>query len=1132
MRKVQLTAYDFGMFDCDISPTEYDFFLKHKGAFKRMWSDQGKKFWNRFMVCFRAFSRNYGAIKEFPVKSDKYEAYIDQAFMYIHDQFVEGKVSTAKGLVLDTVVVAQNRQSLQYLESQSFAKDPFYNKDTRDVFRRLFGQPGEKSSYVKVYFLIPLYVKFGGSVCRCLRHWLEADEIDSADESYYIPPDVVNSDQATGGTKKKKRKKKPKHDQSKRSESSDSTSSGANESKAAKSATSNGESESKAAKTTTSNGANESKAAKSATSNGAHESKAAESATSNGESESKAAKTTTSNGANESKAAKSESAPSPMLGAVIAPNSDSDPTLDAIIAAVLKNNVEVERMQREASAAKRAAAAKESEACGSAETAPSAVGQKSSNPSSPVRPKANKKDTFVANEDSPLVQKLEETFGLPKPAQTKKGQTKSKRDKSPPIKISVSGCEEGKKKLAEAEKRGERTSATVNVTVTFDREVRDQITPEKTKAAFEEVLHNMYTKPPKERLSSDPRERKEQIRERLRRKHACKDMPQVLDCHWASDLRRAEAERAKEKPKEEMFDMSKEDMAKKLSELCKLQPDRNNPWAAQGPPVPPPAHLLKMADKRDAGARQSSSTQTTEVHSAETQTALSCSSQPTQPSSSKTAPVPLKADTSVPKAASSPDGQTTTHSTEVTPTSPSPKSEGAGEGGRESIIVILDEDKMQKKGDSVTEAGEERRGARLVELKPNGEEEVLESKDEEEERMERRAKAVAEQIALLAGIPPQGKQSLDDDALQHADISKYVRESTVENPIMFDGQLLSPGDKIINVYHPPGTPGIPLESEMRKRIKVLGKQPDQQAGKKEQVKKKDSELEASSKKKVSDLEAINQKISELEASSKKKVSETSPRKKNDDSGIRVTGDDDGIRVRGDSPTKKPKEKSTKSSKPTDVQEGARAKPKGGVPEKKPSSGQPSKGLGADAVEKIKSGMFAPFLKGKNPVVQDFIEGPGCALIGMYIPQNPDNPDKDDRIGMMRVNETMSKIRDMKACQEKWDLTHEEFDEITLNGMLQLNDQLVIDYLAKKNRTAQAERPAAVTPAAIEEKKVKKTGKLRSCSNCGQIEPQPKTFKTCQRCKEKHSKYPRFYCGRDCQIEDWGARHKQEHVDMD
>ena len=30
------------------------------------------------------------------------------------------------------------------------AKNPFYNKDTREVFRGLFGQPNDKLAYIKV----------------------------------------------------------------------------------------------------------------------------------------------------------------------------------------------------------------------------------------------------------------------------------------------------------------------------------------------------------------------------------------------------------------------------------------------------------------------------------------------------------------------------------------------------------------------------------------------------------------------------------------------------------------------------------------------------------------------------------------------------------------------------------------------------------------------------------------------------------------------------------------------------------------------------------------------------------------------------------------------------------------------
>ena len=40
MRKIQLSADDFEMFDREVGPGEYEFFKHHNGAFKRMWSEQ------------------------------------------------------------------------------------------------------------------------------------------------------------------------------------------------------------------------------------------------------------------------------------------------------------------------------------------------------------------------------------------------------------------------------------------------------------------------------------------------------------------------------------------------------------------------------------------------------------------------------------------------------------------------------------------------------------------------------------------------------------------------------------------------------------------------------------------------------------------------------------------------------------------------------------------------------------------------------------------------------------------------------------------------------------------------------------------------------------------------------------
>ncbi|XP_006811617.1 uncharacterized protein LOC100377505 [Saccoglossus kowalevskii] len=187
MRKIKLNAHDIGLFATEIGGSEYYFFKKHTETFKRMWEDQGRIFWERFILCLRGFSINYGVLKEFPVKSEQYEVFIDDAFEFLKHEFVKGKVNTAKSLVLDTAILAQNKHSLGGLESSSYSKDPFYHKDTRDVFRRFFGDPKEKTSYIKVYLLLPLYLCFGGSICNCLRAWLDAN-IMSPGEDYYTPP--------------------------------------------------------------------------------------------------------------------------------------------------------------------------------------------------------------------------------------------------------------------------------------------------------------------------------------------------------------------------------------------------------------------------------------------------------------------------------------------------------------------------------------------------------------------------------------------------------------------------------------------------------------------------------------------------------------------------------------------------------------------------------------------------------------------------------------------------------------------------------------------------------------------------------------------------------------------------------
>ena len=42
-------------------------------------------------MTFRSFTVNHGVVKEYPGKADQYDAFIDQAFIYVHENFVDSK---------------------------------------------------------------------------------------------------------------------------------------------------------------------------------------------------------------------------------------------------------------------------------------------------------------------------------------------------------------------------------------------------------------------------------------------------------------------------------------------------------------------------------------------------------------------------------------------------------------------------------------------------------------------------------------------------------------------------------------------------------------------------------------------------------------------------------------------------------------------------------------------------------------------------------------------------------------------------------------------------------------------------------------------------------------------------------
>ena len=43
-------------------------------------------------MSYRQYAVDYGTIKEFPAKNEHFEDFVDQAFIVIHENFVEGEV--------------------------------------------------------------------------------------------------------------------------------------------------------------------------------------------------------------------------------------------------------------------------------------------------------------------------------------------------------------------------------------------------------------------------------------------------------------------------------------------------------------------------------------------------------------------------------------------------------------------------------------------------------------------------------------------------------------------------------------------------------------------------------------------------------------------------------------------------------------------------------------------------------------------------------------------------------------------------------------------------------------------------------------------------------------------------------
>lgn len=180
MRKLWLSKDDFELFYHEIGPYDYEFFRTHLDTFKRMWREQRSRFWDVFILTFEDFMWTHGSLKDFPmcISGEDVRHLVAKVFDYVREQFVKGKVSTAKNFILHAALVAQNKHALGLLDKVNTSQNPFYVKETREAFRSLFGEPSAKDTYVKLVLGLPLYLKFAGAIVIALRRWLSADDID------------------------------------------------------------------------------------------------------------------------------------------------------------------------------------------------------------------------------------------------------------------------------------------------------------------------------------------------------------------------------------------------------------------------------------------------------------------------------------------------------------------------------------------------------------------------------------------------------------------------------------------------------------------------------------------------------------------------------------------------------------------------------------------------------------------------------------------------------------------------------------------------------------------------------------------------------------------------------------------
>ncbi|GIY10132.1 MYND-type domain-containing protein [Caerostris darwini] len=174
MRALKLRHDDGELFDENLDTEKFAFLNSHLPAFKRMWTEEGKVYWLRFLLTFRDH------VDSTCYHHDTNNKLWSFVFIYIHRQFVEGTYSTVKHFMDNIFIAAKHFHNLP---EQSFTKNPFYTKESREAFRALLGKPDleDEIPVPLMGFVCTIYFEFISALICLLKKWVHEPDLSEED---------------------------------------------------------------------------------------------------------------------------------------------------------------------------------------------------------------------------------------------------------------------------------------------------------------------------------------------------------------------------------------------------------------------------------------------------------------------------------------------------------------------------------------------------------------------------------------------------------------------------------------------------------------------------------------------------------------------------------------------------------------------------------------------------------------------------------------------------------------------------------------------------------------------------------------------------------------------------------------